>query len=164
MCSWKTHIFAYHTSFYWNNVARHLWTNLQTCKLFGGEKEYECIKCKGTFKKFFQHFWLLYAFLVRMTACTLHIKLFPWYQEPKWPQWPQQPQQPSWWLFSQFLRHWICCYLYQCIKKFDFKKIFCSIVSQQIGTLLFSGKIFGRPNDRWQVNVSKTWDLMLDPN
>ena len=29
-----------------------------------------------------------------MTACTLHIKWFPWHQEPKWPQWPQQPQQP----------------------------------------------------------------------
>ena len=45
---------------------------------------------------FFQHFWLFYAFLVRMTACTLHIKWFPWHQEPKWPQWPQQPQQPQW--------------------------------------------------------------------
>jgi hypothetical protein len=32
-----------------------------------------------------------------MTACTLHIKLFPWHQKPKWPQqpqWPQWPQQP----------------------------------------------------------------------
>ena len=67
--------------------------NMQT---FLGEKEYECIKCKGTFKIFFQHFWLFYAFLVRMTACTLHIKWFPWHQEPKWPQWPQQPQQPQW--------------------------------------------------------------------
>ena len=53
---------------------------------FGGGKEYECIKCKGTFKNFFQHFWLLYAFLVRMTACTLGIELFCWHQEPKWPQ------------------------------------------------------------------------------
>ena len=44
----------------------------------------------------FQHFWLFYAFLVRNTACTLHIKLFPWHQEPKWPQLPQQPQQPQW--------------------------------------------------------------------
>jgi hypothetical protein len=58
--------------------------NMQT--FFGGEKEFECIKCKATFKKKFQQFWLLYAFLVRMTACTLHIKLFPWHQEPKWPQ------------------------------------------------------------------------------
>ena len=53
MCSWETHIFAYHTSFCWNNVAGHLWSNLQTCKLFWGGKEYECIKCKGTFKLFF---------------------------------------------------------------------------------------------------------------
>ena len=30
MCSWETHIFAYFTIFYWNNVARHLWSNLQT--------------------------------------------------------------------------------------------------------------------------------------
>ena len=89
MCSWETHIFAYHTSFYWNNVLRHLWSNLQTCKLFWGEKEYECIKCKGTFKHFLKHFWLLYALLVKMTACTLGIELFCWHQEPKWPQWPQ---------------------------------------------------------------------------
>jgi hypothetical protein len=48
------------------------------------------------FSKKNQRFWLFYAFLVRMTACTLHIKCFPWHQEPKWPQWPQQPQQPQW--------------------------------------------------------------------
>ena len=34
---------------------------------------------------FFQYFWLFYAFLVRMTAYTLHIMRFPWHQEPKWP-------------------------------------------------------------------------------
>ena len=45
---------------------------------------------------FFQRFWLFYAFLVIITACTLHIKWFPWHQEPNWPQWPQQPQQPQW--------------------------------------------------------------------
>ena len=45
---------------------------------------------------FFQHFWLFYASLVKMTACTLHIKWFPLHQEPKWPQWPQQSQQPQW--------------------------------------------------------------------
>ena len=44
----------------------------------------------------FQNFWVFYAFLVRMTACTLHIKWFPWHKEPRWPQWPQQPQQPQW--------------------------------------------------------------------
>jgi hypothetical protein len=49
-----------------------------------------------TFNFFFQHFWLFYAFLERTTACTLHIKWFSWYLEPKWPQWPQQPQQPQW--------------------------------------------------------------------
>ena len=47
-------------------------------------------------KFFFQHFWLFYALLVRITAYTLHIKWFPWHQEPEWPQWPQQPQQPQW--------------------------------------------------------------------
>ena len=28
MCCWETHIFAYLTSFYWIDVARHLWFNL----------------------------------------------------------------------------------------------------------------------------------------
>ena len=76
MWSWETHILAYFTSFYWSNVARHLWSNLQTYKKYFWEKEFECTKCKATFKIFFQHFWLLYAFLVRMTACTLHMKSF----------------------------------------------------------------------------------------
>ena len=96
MCSWETHILAYLTSFYWNNVAHHLWSNLQTCKFFGGDKEFECTKCKASFKKNFQHFWPIYAFLVRMTVCTSHIKSFPWHQWPNWPQWPQQPQWPQW--------------------------------------------------------------------
>ena len=30
---------------------------------------------------FFSHFWLFYAFSMRMTACTLHIKWFHWHQE-----------------------------------------------------------------------------------
>ena len=60
------------------------------------KKEFKCTKCKATFIKFFQNFWLFYAFLVRMTTCTLHINWFPSHQEPKWPQWPQQPQQPQW--------------------------------------------------------------------
>ena len=96
MCCWEMLNFAYLIIFYFFDVARHLWSNLQTCKLFLGGKAFECTKCKATFKFFFQHFWLFYAFLVRMTACTLHIKWFPWHQEPKWPQWPQQPQQPQW--------------------------------------------------------------------
>ena len=96
MCSWETHILVYLTSFYWNNVARHLWPNLQTCKKNLWRKEFECTKCEATFKKRFQHFWLLYASLVRMTACTLHVKWFPWHPEPKWPQWPPRPQQPQW--------------------------------------------------------------------
>ena len=62
MCSWETHILAYLTSFYWNNVARHLWSNLRTCKIFLGEKEFECTKCKATFKKLFQHFCLFMPF------------------------------------------------------------------------------------------------------
>jgi hypothetical protein len=32
---------------------------------------------------FFQHYWPFYASLVRMTTCTLHIKWFPWHQEPE---------------------------------------------------------------------------------
>ena len=60
------------------------------------KKEFECTKCKATFNFFFQHFWLFYAFLVRMTACTLHIKWFPWHQEPLQPHWPQQPRKPHW--------------------------------------------------------------------
>ena len=39
---------------------------------------------------------LFYAFLLRMTPCTLHIEWFLWHQEPQRPQWPQQPQQPQW--------------------------------------------------------------------
>jgi hypothetical protein len=39
MCFWETHIFACLSSFYSNNVARHLWSNLQTCKLFFGGKK-----------------------------------------------------------------------------------------------------------------------------
>jgi hypothetical protein len=44
----------------------------------------------------FKVFWLFYAFLLRMTPCTLHIEWFPWHQEPQRPQWLQQPQQPQW--------------------------------------------------------------------
>ena len=46
------------------------------------------------FTIFLKRFWLFYAFLVRLTACTSHIKRFPWRQEPKWLQWPQKPQLP----------------------------------------------------------------------
>ena len=53
---------------------------------------------------FFQHFWLFNAFLVRMTTCILHIRWFPWHQEPKWPQWPQRPQQPQWPLQPHFIK------------------------------------------------------------
>ena len=45
---------------------------------------------------FFQRFWLVHAFLLRMKACTWHIEWFPWHQEPQRPQWPQQPQWPQW--------------------------------------------------------------------
>ena len=50
-----------------------------------GEKEFECIKCKDTFKEKISTFWLPYAFLVKMTASNLDIKSFLWHQEPKWP-------------------------------------------------------------------------------
>ena len=86
--------FAYLTIFYFFDVARHLWSNLQTRKLFWGEKDFECTKCKATFNFFFQRLWLFYAFLTRVTAFPIHIKLYPWHQEPKWPQQPQQPQWP----------------------------------------------------------------------
>ena len=65
-------------------------------KSFFGKNSLNVSNVKLFSKIYFQHFWLFYAFLVRMTACTLHIKWFPWHQEPKWPQWPQQPQQPQW--------------------------------------------------------------------
>ena len=77
MCSWETPFFAYVTSFYWINVALYLWSNKLTCKVFLGEKQFECIECKATFKFFFQHLWLLYVFLVRMTACTIILSDFP---------------------------------------------------------------------------------------
>ena len=60
------------------------------------KKEFDCNKCKATFKFFFQHFWLFYALLVTMTACNLHFKCFPYHQEPQQPQWPLQPQWPQW--------------------------------------------------------------------
>ena len=62
---------------------------------------FECIKCKVMLKKNFNVFGV---FMVRMTACTLHIKWFPWHQEPKWPQWPQQPQWPQWPLQPHFIK------------------------------------------------------------
>ena len=45
---------------------------------------------------FFQPFWLIYAFLLRMKACTWHIEWFSRHQKPQQPQWPQWPQQPQW--------------------------------------------------------------------
>ena len=65
------------------------------------EKSLNVLNVKLLSKFFFWHFWLFYAFLVRMSACTLHIKQFPWHQEPQQPQWPQQPQQPQWPQWSQ---------------------------------------------------------------
>ena len=51
----------------------------------------KCFFCKNSLNVqnvkplsfFFQHYWPFYAFLVRMTTCTLHIKWFPWHEEPK---------------------------------------------------------------------------------
>ena len=63
MCSWETHIFTYLTSFYWNNVARHLWSNLQTCKLFFWKKSLNVSNVMLLSKKkinifgFFMPFW-----------------------------------------------------------------------------------------------------------
>ena len=50
MYSWETLHFAYLTSFFQINVARHLWSNLQKCKVFFGGKEFDCIECKAIFK------------------------------------------------------------------------------------------------------------------
>ena len=57
-----------------------------------------------------QQFWLLYAFLVRMIACTLHIKLFPWHQEPKWPQWTLTTSVTSTASFHQ--KRWVVEFYY----------------------------------------------------
>ena len=43
-------------SFSSSNLA--LWSNLQTCKHFLVQKEFECTKCKATFKFFFQRLWV----------------------------------------------------------------------------------------------------------
>jgi hypothetical protein len=68
----------------------------KNAKSFLGKNSLNVSNVKLFSKLFFQRFLLFYAFLVRMTACTLHIKWFPWHEEPKWPQWPQQPHQPQW--------------------------------------------------------------------
>ena len=41
------------------------------------KKEFECTYCKGTFNFFFQRFWLVYVFLLRMKACTFILSDFP---------------------------------------------------------------------------------------
>ena len=41
-------------------------------------------------------FLLVYAFLLRMKACTWHIEWFPWHQEPQRSQWHEQPQWSQW--------------------------------------------------------------------
>ena len=58
--SWDSPIFAYLTSFYIINDARHLWSNLQKCEFSFWEKEYDCNKCKTTFKFFFSRFWVFF--------------------------------------------------------------------------------------------------------
>jgi hypothetical protein len=46
----------------------------KNAKSFLGKNSLNVSNVKLFSKLFFQHFWLFYAFLVRMTACTLHIK------------------------------------------------------------------------------------------
>ena len=48
-------------------------------KLFFGKNSLNVSNVKLISKFSFQHLWLFYVFLVRMTACTLHIKWFPWH-------------------------------------------------------------------------------------
>ena len=55
----------------------------KNAKWFFGKNSLNVSNVKLFSKSFFQYFWLFYAFLVRMTACTFHIKWFPWHQEPK---------------------------------------------------------------------------------
>ena len=60
----------------------------KNAKSFLGKNSLNVSNVKLFSKKDFPHFWLFYAFLVRNTACTLHIKWFSWHREPKWHQWP----------------------------------------------------------------------------
>ena len=72
--SWDSPIFAYLTSFYRINDARHLWSNLQKCEFSFWEKEYDCNKCKTTFKFFFSRFWVFFdAFLSFFNELMLRI-------------------------------------------------------------------------------------------
>ena len=58
--SWDSPIFAYLTSFYRINDARHLWSNLQKCEFSFWEKEYDCNKCQTTLNFFFSRFWVFF--------------------------------------------------------------------------------------------------------
>ena len=60
----------------WHALYRMICKN---AKLFFGKNSLNVSNVKLISKFSFQHFWLFYAFLVRMTACTLHIKWFPWH-------------------------------------------------------------------------------------
>ena len=85
-------------------MLRALYRICKNAKSFFGKNSLNVSNVKLLSISFFQHFWLFYAFLVRMTACTLHIKWYPCYQEPNWPLWPQQPQWPQWPLQPHFIK------------------------------------------------------------
>ena len=82
----------------------HYRTICKNAKSFLGKISINVSNVKLFSNSFFQCFWLFYAFLVWMTAFNLHIKWFPWHQEPKWPQWPQQPHWLQWPLQPHFIK------------------------------------------------------------
>ena len=77
MCCSVVLNFAYLTSFYFFYVARHLWSNLQTCKLFLGEKDFECTKCKANFKFFFNIFGFFMPFWWEWQLALYILSNFP---------------------------------------------------------------------------------------
>ena len=90
-------------------------------KSFFGKNSLNVSNVKLFSNFFFQRFWLFYAFLVRITACTLNIKLFPGHQDPKWPQWHLQPH------FSKNVHFWRFDTFHFKAPKNDFKRIYLPI-------------------------------------
>ena len=66
-CSWDRAIYALFITFFLMLGALYR----IICK---NSKSFFCKNSLNAQNSFFQHFWFFYAFLVRMIACTLHIK------------------------------------------------------------------------------------------
>ena len=131
MYSWETPFFANITCFFVINVVHHLWSNLQMCKLFLSQKEFECTKCKATFNFFFNILlvfvmpfcfqalikgekvsicWFFYFLLLEAAPKTLNTSKFTKEQEifAKWTIDGVQYQFNKYWLDRQkmgFLRN-----------------------------------------------------------